>query len=826
MTAPATQEAPPAPADSATPNTKSKAVAKAETKRPVGQALREFEPDLRWFVPVVAALWAYTLAAIPVWTGLPSWLLIAPGVASATAGVWLARHFYGVVEYGHQQRRVAQALAVGAGGVMTAWMVYAGLANPLRPSALGILVVAVLVCGAAFAALHTRAPSVKAEVEQKRGEVIGAHAERLTEVEQAKAREEWQEIAEQANPKCGIRFVAKTTQPGGFYVDFADNPTKPIKWQGFCDMVGSMLSIASARLAPAGIVLSEGDLSPEQPEGMPAHMFRLHVFTSNEFVATLTYPMDRPIGTIVEPRIIGRYKDMSPLGVCLCGNHGVMCAGTGGGKTVCANCLIAGVLECGDAEVWMGGTSKLTPLAYPWLLPWLLGRTDRPVIQYVAGEDPRSVTEMLAELYREAKRRNSKLGRKSKHSPSKDEAAVVCFIEEASDLLMNHDTVRVATFDGHNWNASQILNAIAQIARAASISIFLLTQFGIMDALGTHGSLMRRNLTIRICGRTYTYSDGSDILTAISRPNTTRLKDNTLLVQPAMEEPRVMAAKAYFLDGAETIGPVAEKYTARRTEWIPPQAGDAFRERWSAQRLPELAAIAADEGLTWPGSVHTGSPAVVENDQPALSAAPAEESETMSDDVKNTLDQASAKMDVAIEQARKYGPLGPLMGQIMDKVNAENAPEFIPAGVLAQGLGRVPEGGDRDTAGDELAGELAGRPWFLSPTRREGTLGWPRDLILGTIRAFLEGRPVPGEGADSLSPGELLGVLVRELAGSDREFVTAVDAAGLVGLSAAELQRQLEGEPFNLPVQRPRTVADGERPRGWFVADLRRAAGV
>jgi hypothetical protein len=823
VTAPATQEAPPAPA---APDVKPKAAAKVETKRPAGQALREFEPDLRWFVPVVAALWAYTLAAIPVWTGLPSWLLIAPGVASSAAGVWLARHFYGVVEYGHQQRHVAQALAVGAGMVMTAWMVYAGLANPLRPAALGVLVVAVLVCGAAFAALHTRAPSVKVEIEQKRGEVIGAHAERLTEVEQAKAREEWQEIAEQANPKCGIRFVAKTTQPGGFYVDFADNPTKPIKWQGFCDMVGSMLSIASARLAPAGIVLSEGDLSPEQPEGMPAHMFRLHVFTSNEFAATLVYPMDRPVGTIVEPRIIGRYKDMSPLGVCLCGNHGVMCAGTGGGKTVCANCLIAGVLECADAEVWMGGTSKLTPLAYPWLLPWLLGRTDRPVIQYVAGEDPRSVTEMLAELYREAKRRNSKLGRKSKHTPSKDEAAVVCFIEEASDLLMNHDTVRVATFDGHSWNASQILNAIAQIARAASISIFLLTQFGIMDALGTHGSLMRRNLTIRICGRTYTYSDGSDILTAISRPNTTRLKDNTLLVQPAMEEPRVMAAKAYFLDGSETIGPVAEKYTARRTEWVPPHAGDAFRERWSAQRLPELAAIAADEGLTWPGSVHTGSPAVDVNDQPALPAAPAEESETMSDDVKNTLDQASAKMDVAIEQARKYGPLGPLMGQIMDKVNAENAPEFIPAGVLAQGLGRVPDGGDRNTAGDELVGELAGRPWFLSPTRREGTLGWPRDLILGTIRAFLEGRPVPGEGADSLSPGELLGVLVRELAGSDREFVTAVDAAGLVGLSAAELQRQLEGEPFNLPVQRPRTVADGERPRGWFVADLRRAAGV
>jgi hypothetical protein len=828
MTAPATQDAP--PTDEKPAKAKKQKPEATPPKRGLGDALREFEPDLRWFLPAVASCQAYTLAAIPVWTGLPSWVLVAPGVASTAAGVWLARHFYKAVEYGHEQRRAAQAIAVGAGVLMTAWMVFAGSGNPLRPVALGALLLVALVCGAAFGALHTRAPSVKAEVEAKRTEVIEANSERVAEVELAKTRDEWQEIADQARPGCGITVVGRADQPSGFYVDFADNPTKPIKWVGFCDMVGSMLSIASARLAPSGIVLSEGDLSPEQPEGMPAHLFRLHVFTSNEFAQSLPYPMDRPVGTIVEPRIIGRYKDMSPLGVCLCGNHGVMCAGTGGGKTVCANCLIAGVLECGDAEVWMGGTSKLTPLAYPWLLPWLLGRTTRPVIQYVSGEDPRSVTEMLAELYREAKRRNSKLGRRSKHAPSKDEPALVCFIEEASDLLMNHSEVRVPTFDGHSWNASQILNAIAQIARAASISIFLLTQFGIMDALGTHGSLMRRNLTIRICGRTYTYSDGRDILTAISAPDTTKLKDNTLLVQPAMEEPRVMAAKAYFLDGAETIGPVAEKYTARRTEWEPPLAGDAFRERWSALRLPELAAIAADEGLSWPGSVHTGSRAAEVIDQPALPvAAPDKGSDTMSDDVKAMLSDAQAQMDVAIESARKYGPLGPLMGEVFNKVNAENAPEFIPAGQLAYGLGRVLKDGDWDTAGDTLAGELAGKPWYLSPTRQEGTLGWPRDLILGTIRAFLEGRPVPGEGTTEgtdLSAGETLGVLVRELAGDDREFVTAVDAAAMVGMSAAALQRMLEGEPFRLPMQRPRTVTDGERPRGWFVADLRRAAGV
>jgi hypothetical protein len=828
VTAPATQDAPPTQASETKPAKAKKQKPVEAPKRGLGDALREFEPDMRWFLPAVAACQAYTLAAVPVWTGLPSWVLIVPGAASAVVGVWLARHFYRVVDYGHEQRLAAQIIAVGTAVLMTGWMVFAGSGNPLRPAAMGTLLLLALVCGAAFGALHTRAPSVRAEVEAKRAEVIEAGTERVAEVEQVRARDEWQEIAEQASPKCGLTLVRKVQQEGGFYLDWADNPTKPIKWAGFCDMVGSLLSIASARMADAGVVLSEGDLVPEQPAGMPAHLFRLHVYTSNKFAESLPYPMDVPVGTITEPRVLGKYKDMSPLGVCLCGNHGVMCAGTGGGKTVFANCLIAGVLECGDAEVWVGATDKLTPLVYPWLLPWLLGRTDRPAVQYVSGQSARSVTEMLAELYRETKRRNSKLGRQSKHTPSKDEPAIVCYIEEASDLLMDHSDVVVTTFDGHRWNASQLLNALARAARSASISIFLLTQFGIMDALGGHGSLMRRNLTFRVCGRTYTHSDGRDILTAITgSTNTTKLRDNTLLVQPALEEPRVMPAKAWLLDGAETIGPVAEKYTSRRTSWVPPLAGDAFRERWSAARLPELAAIAADEGLPWPGSVHTGSPATSGIDQVALPAATVdEESETMSDDVKATLAAANAKMDAAIEQARKYGPLGPLMGEIMDKVNAENAPEFVPAGLLAHIIGRVPEDGDWDAAGDELAGELSRKPWYLSPTEREGTLGWPRDLILGTIRAFLEGRPVPGEGTQSPAIGEPLGTLVERLAGDDREFVTAVDAAGLVGLSAAELQRQLEGEPFNLPVQRPRTVADGERPRGWFTADLRRAAGV
>lgn len=819
MTAPATTDTPPKP--------RRKDAAKADVpRRTIAEVIRRYDPDHRWFVPVIAGLLAYSLAGAIAMTPLPSWVLVAPGIAATVAGVALARHHYRPAEYGHGQRTLASWLAVVAGAVMTAWMVYAGQVQPIRVTALGALLLIVLVFGIKFAVIKTRERGVKADVDRKQAERKEADETLKAEVNLKKVSHEWEEIFEQAKAGCGLVVVGETKTKGGFYLDILDNPSKPVRYDGFKDMIPSIASIAAARMADRGIELGEEDVSPEQRRA--ANMFRLHVFTSDAFRKPLAFPTDRPVGTITEPRTLGMYKDTDPVRVTLLGNHGVMVGGTGSGKSVFANNIIASVLECNDAELWIGGTDKLAPLVYPWLLPWFLGRTDKPAIRYVAGQDPQHVTEQLAELYRIAKLRNRKLGRLSVHHPTPDDPAYVYLLEEASDLLMYHQNVRVRTFDGHNWNASELLNVLAKCARSASASVFLLTQFGIMDALGDQGSLMRRNLTFRVVGKTNTYTDGRDILTAMSSVDCTKLRDNTLMVQPSLEAPRVMPAKAFHLENADMIGPIAEKYTARvpsMPRWLHDQMGEAYRKRWDADRLPELFDIVQAEGLTWPGSPS----AEVSVSGQSETATNYQESSTMSDEVKATLASANAKMDVAIEQAKKYGPLGPLMGEIFPRVNAENAPDFIPAGHLAYALDRVPEDGDWDAAGDILIGELRGKPWYLVPSQQGGELGWPKGQVLGTIRAFLEGTPVPGQGDTAgTAQGramEPLGTLVERLDGDDRDFVTTVEAGGLVGLSAAELQRQLEAEPFSLPSQRPRTP-EGERPRGWFVADLRRAAGV
>src|SRR5438067_2419095 len=101
MTAPATQEATPKP-------TRRDTSKKTEVaRRTVGHAIRHYDPDHRWFVPFIAGSVAYTLAGLVAMTGLPSWVLVAPGVAGIAAGVFLARHYYKPAQYGHAQRALA-----------------------------------------------------------------------------------------------------------------------------------------------------------------------------------------------------------------------------------------------------------------------------------------------------------------------------------------------------------------------------------------------------------------------------------------------------------------------------------------------------------------------------------------------------------------------------------------------------------------------------------------------------------------------------------------------------------------------------------------------
>ena len=547
------------------------------------------------------------------------------------------------------------------------------------------------------------------------------------------------------------------------------------------------------------------------------------------------------MGTIRHPIRPGLYEDGEDIQLSLLGVHGVMVGATGSGKSVFTNNVIAEVTHCSDALLWICASDKLLPLIYPWLHPWFAGTTERPVLDWVAGEDPARVLQQLAALYKLVKLRNKKLGPVSKFEPTPTDPAINCILEEASDLLLDNSTVTIRTFDGKEMNGSQLVNAITRAARSAGVSLLMLTQYGLMDALGTQGSMAKRNITLRVAGKTYTDHDGMATLVGMDQIRTTKLRDYTLLIQPSSEIPRVIPAKAYQLDGLDQIAPVAARNTAtvpRLPAWLAAQLGEAYAGRWHPERLPELAELVGAQGLRWPAlaSVSTGAVnavfdelvhhATVELDggkNPTTQPTTEEEITAMAAD-------AEQKMDHAIETFRKYGSLGHTMTEVLEAIRAQNAPAFISAAQLAFVTGRVDRDGDWDTAGHDLISELRANPWRLDPTERDGALGWARTALMDRIREYLTGvtSPVPEPSPPIAQPMAAILEALRER--QDDELVGVAELGRLIGriatdddpetqrAAAIRFGRELGGSPWFLKAERKNTGSVIQ------IGELRRAA--
>ncbi|MBW0009422.1 MAG: hypothetical protein JO063_04770 [Pseudonocardiales bacterium] len=691
-----------------------------------------------------------------------------------------------------------------------------------------------MVFGGAYAVVRTQAPGHKAHLERHRVEVTTQHQE----LDEEKTLNMWEEILAAAGCE-GVRVPHRQSTKAGFTLTIEDNPTRPIKFGGLCSAVGDIASVAAGHLADQGVRLGAEQVRAEETDR--ANLFLLHVSTANVFAHSIPYPLDRPVGTIRHPIRPGLYEDGEDIKLRLLGVHGVMVGATGSGKSVFSNNVIAEVTHCCDALLWICASDKLLPLIYPWLHPWFAGTTDRPVLDWVAGEDPTRVLQQLAALYQLVKLRNKKLGPLSKFEPTPTDPAIECILEEASDLLLDNSTITIRTFDGKEMNGSQLVNAITRAARSAGVSLLMLTQYGLMDALGTQGNMAKRNITLRVAGKTYTDYDGSATLVGMDRVRTTKLRDHTLLIQPSSEVPRVIPAKAYELDGVDQIAPVAARNTAtvpRLPAWLHAELGAAYAGRWLPERLPELAELVHAQALRWPALSSEPSGAVTPVSEELLHHAAVDpdsgdnpgQPPTPEEITRMTAD-AEQKMDQAIETFRKYGSLGKTMTEVLEAIRAENAPAFISAGQLAFVTSRVDRDGDWTAAGRDLIAELRANPWRLEPIERDGTLGWERATLMDHIRAYLTGvtSPTPAESVPEVAQ-PMAAILEAVHDRRDDELVGVTELGRIIGriptdedpetqrAAAIRLGRELGAAPWFLKAERKNTGSVIQ------VGELRRAA--
>jgi hypothetical protein len=561
-------------------------------RSPMAQRASAWVPDPKWAHPLEATAWLYFVALCTTRPGyeVPPALfaLLAPiGIALA---VWWSRRTWPDKEFGDDVPRSMAWLCGAASVASAAWLVSVGFLTLWR--VVPVLLLLAVWFGAWYWVLRVSAPKKAQEIADSREAALLVRAEKT-----------WQELLDATEPRLKVADVKPTR--GGYVIGVEPkDPAKPVRFSELANKMDDLTTKAAARLAQEGVTVSAGTIRAEETEA--AHVHLIHVCTKQILRESIEYvPFEGAPGTIIDPIDHALFEDGQELTSTYAGENGGQngktVGATGSGKSRSMNSRIGRIGENCDVLQGVVASSKLPPAVYPWIKPWLEGKAPKPALDFVAGQDPDQVLLMLAAIYLIVCDRNGRLSNEATHRVTPEEPAIVVWVEEAGDLANRTNTATL--HDGRVVKFSQLIHLLTSQCRSAQVSIELLNQTDLYGALGEFGPEIARNTPYRICLKTLAPQDGTSVLPGLGAwGDTAKLKHNSMLVQTSIDEPRVMPAKAYNL-GGDLIAPIATRNGGWRPELEPrlvEMLGDVWTDRWNAERLPELAAAAARDGLVWP----------------------------------------------------------------------------------------------------------------------------------------------------------------------------------------------------------------------------------
>lgn len=565
----------------------------------------QWSADPRWALPAVLAAWVWAIGWAPAWAArvespFPPWWMAALGVAAALLGLWRAKRQWPHVRYGEGLLEQGQLLSVVTGVCVAVFLVRAGYSSPWQQTPLGLVLA--VVCGGWFAALTTSAPE-RAREENLR--ILAAHARDDDDALRA--------ILDRSGGADILIYRHDETRAGHTY-EVGPDPSfehRPSYGDAIRIIDKLRTNLAIYWRERDGTVLEARDVHLEY---VSIDRWLLHVSTKHVLQEVVRYrPADLP-PSFNAPIELGLYEDGARMAVRLLGRNMAIVGATGGGKSVIANNIIARTLECRDTDgnpdalVWVAATQKLVPLVFPWLLPWFTGATARPCLDWIVGEDPDHVMRFLVAVYDLARDRNKRLTRKSKTTASGALPAVMVILEEAKLLttsgykaFMGRDPV---TKDAVYWDASRLINETIALTRSSAVSVVMITQQGLFEGLGSWGSQMQRNITVRACTVTMTDSDGHGMLPRLpASVRTTDLKNSSMYLQLGLDEDsRAAAGKAAKVDEDDVLPIAARVDRVARLEprGVEAIGADLYAMRWDEDYQSDLAvALREEEGIEW-----------------------------------------------------------------------------------------------------------------------------------------------------------------------------------------------------------------------------------
>lgn len=562
-------------------------------------------------------LWAHPLAAY-VWLGIAGWwasrsglpwlqvllsgLLLIP--VGLLVGRVLVRKAGRETPEGQEAQRWAGYTAAGLLGINSAWASFAAAFNVVSPvdvTAFGVLASGMLPIALMYA--HTRAlllehadrvHAAPAAV-VPRLELAADEAE-LPSVHTPEA-DEFAAVLTAAG--CGeLRVVAWEEQWAGPVVTVelaGDNETAR-------STIRSKLETITRRLARVyrarGVQLADGAVTIVNGSTPDQVVFRVR--QRNVMVEDIPVPADAGPTTCNLPLWLGLYDSGADVELDIRWMHGQGTGATGSGKSTYENMVVYQLTRCVDALVWMTGTSKLMELAGPWLQALADGRAERPVIDFVAGQEWDDVERMLRVAYllikvRETAPRAMYRRTKNRFLPTPDQPLVHMIVEEADTVMKSPRLIEIP--GEPPMTAGAIIMYITSKGRQYTVQCELLNQGVTQNKMGNLATEIKDSIHRRAAFYTpskmmgqWALPDGIDLNVF----NTSTLPEHCMYLTTGREA-QPMVAKAGYLD-EETVIPEAairhqtwvttlEPYAQQKLrELLGPKFADDYDARWSYER--------------------------------------------------------------------------------------------------------------------------------------------------------------------------------------------------------------------------------------------------
>jgi hypothetical protein len=459
----------------------------------------------------------------------------------------------------------ASACGVAAAG----WLAFAFTSRPVSwPPG-----VALAVPAAGLIALY---PVMRAREHRAAQDALRA----AEEAARAKEQRRWPDlIARIGHP--GVRFAGQEDTLAGYKVH--------LRLPGSGRVTYSALAPATEQLEVAAR-LRHGSLRFER--GDPAHKVILHVAERDVLAETVPLPDEHGTLSITRPIPVGLFEDGQVCAVTLREVAALIVGLRGAGKSNLLNVLLAQLARCPDVLVFAidlkGGR-----MAAPWIEPWLGGRTDRPVVDWLAT-DREEAEKMLRALLRavDARSRSGSGGEKIIPSPRQPAILLVCD-EIAVILGMGMGGPRTSLHGVTNATLAGLATQLVMTGRSEAIDLIMATQRGAVTMTGSAD--LKSQCALRIGLGVASEADARLIIPDDVRiaADLARLRHPGSGIVQQGKDGRVVPVKFYRIEH-EAISQIAEGFGPIRPgpdKLLEDALGEDYATRWLPHRVAKIPGV-------------------------------------------------------------------------------------------------------------------------------------------------------------------------------------------------------------------------------------------